>query len=123
MQTSYAAGKKLLDHLALSLSAEYPDLDFQSIKPYYVATKMTQNKLRHNYNFTTMIPSAEEYTRQALGTIGKRISTHGYAPHCIQSWMRNFSEFTGKLRHVSRAGKCTSVKLASHEISVPWNMK
>jgi len=90
MQTSYAAGKKLLDHLALSLAAEYPDLDFQSIKPYYVATKMTQNKLRHNYNFTTMIPSAEEYTRQALGTIGTRISTHGYAPHCIQSWMRNF---------------------------------
>ena len=53
---------------------------------------MTANKLRHNYQYSTMIPSAEEYTRQALGTIGKFVSTHAYAPHCVQSWMRNFSK-------------------------------
>jgi len=93
MQSSYAAGKKLLDKLALDMNIEYKEhnIDFQSIKPYYVATKMTANKLRHNYQYSTMIPSAEEYTRQALGTIGKFVSTHAYAPHCVQSWMRNFS--------------------------------
>lgn len=90
-QTSYAAGKKMLDHWAICMNAEYAGqgLDFQSIKPYYVATKLTQNKLQHNYSYTRMIPSADEYTRQALGTIGRFASTHGYAPHCIQSWLSN----------------------------------
>ena len=80
-QSSYAAGKKLLDQLAINMSYEYAGtgVDFQSIKPYYVATKLTQNKLQHNYSYTTMIPSAEEYTRQALGTIGRFVTTHGYA--------------------------------------------
>jgi len=79
-QSSYAAGKKLLDQLAINMSYEYAGtgVDFQSIKPYYVATKLTQNKLQHNYSYTTMIPSAEEYTRQALGTIGRYVTTHGY---------------------------------------------
>ena len=59
---------------------------------------MTANKLRHNYQYSTMIPSAEEYTRQALGTIGKFVSTHAYAPHCVQSWMRNFSKKLSNLQ-------------------------
>lgn len=92
MQTSYAAGKKLLDILALSMNEEYAEfnIDFQSIKPYYVATKMTQNKLKHNNEYSRMIPSPQEYTRQAIGTIGRFVTTHGYAPHSMQSWLPNF---------------------------------
>ena len=33
-----------------------------------------------------MIPSSVEYVRQALGTIGRHVSTHAYAPHVVQSW-------------------------------------
>ena len=33
-----------------------------------------------------MIPSSIEYVRQAIGTIGRHVSTHAYAPHVIQSW-------------------------------------
>jgi len=86
MQSSYAGGKKLLDKLALDLQLEYPQLTFQSIKPYYVATKMTQNKLNWTHA-TIMIPSAVEYVRQAIGTIGRHVSTHAYAPHVVQSWV------------------------------------
>ena len=95
MQTSYASGKKLLDQLAQSMNIEYAEFNvqFQSIKPYYVATKMTQNKLRHNYKYSNMIPSADEYSRQALGTIGRFVSTHGYVPHCMQSWIMNIGNF------------------------------
>ena len=66
---------------------------------------MTQNKLRWTKGYgsasgffsniflflnrkkaTTMIPSSVEYVRQAIGTIGRHVSTHGYAPHVVQSW-------------------------------------
>ena len=38
MQSSYAAGKKLLDKLALDMNYEYKDhnIDFQSIKVSYI---------------------------------------------------------------------------------------
>ena len=35
----------------------------KSIKPYYVATKLTQNKLQWT-NFTRMIPGPGDYVRQ-----------------------------------------------------------
>ena len=34
-----------------------------------------------------MIPSPGAYVEQSLGTITRHLSTHGYAPHCIQSWL------------------------------------
>ena len=79
-----------------TLSIEYSGsgVDFQSIKPYYVATKMTANKLQHNNEYTTMIPSAKEYSRQALGSVGRFVSTHGYVPHCVQSWLAKLSKLT-----------------------------
>lgn len=87
MQAAYASGKKLLDVLALNLSKEYPNVKFQSVKPYYVATKMTQKKINWK-EYSLMVPGPSEYVRQALGSVDdtNHISTHGYAPHCIQSW-------------------------------------
>ena len=38
-----------------------------------------------------MIPSSVEYVRQAIGTIGRHVSTHAYAPHVIQSWALKFA--------------------------------
>lgn len=87
MQAAYASGKKLLDVLALNLNKEYPNIKFQSVKPYYVATKMTQKKINWK-EYSLMVPGPSEYVRQALGSVGDRnhISTHGYVPHCMQSW-------------------------------------
>ena len=94
------------------MSYEYAGtgVDFQSIKPYYVATKLTQNKLQHNYSYTTMIPSAEEYTRQALGTIGRFVTTHGYAKGLIDLDLSSFWNLASSRLNLDKHPKDTSVK-------------
>ena len=69
----------------------------KSIKPYFVATKMTHNNLQMERfgklhgkiwkDFTILIPSPRAFVSQSLGTVNRHSSTHGYAPQCFQSWI------------------------------------
>lgn len=59
----------------------------QSLRPFYVNTKMTRySKTLTSHSF--LVPSAEEYARQAVATLGHSGRTTGYWPHTLQ--VQNF---------------------------------
>lgn len=88
--TVYAATTCFLDYFARGLQYEYKDsgVIIQSLMPFYVATRMT----RYSQTLSKpslMIPSADDYARSAVATLGYTSRTSGYWPHTIQAW---FSE-------------------------------
>lgn len=85
--TVYAASKSFLDYFARCLHYEYKDegIVVQSLMPFYVATKMT----RYSDTLSSpslLIPSANEYAKQAISTLGYTNRTSGYWPHAVQAW-------------------------------------
>lgn len=82
-----------LDYFARALKYEYKDkgIVIQSLRPFYVNTKMTRySKTLTSHSF--LVPSAEEYARQAVATLGHSGRTTGYWPHTIQ--VTNFNSFS-----------------------------
>ncbi|KAJ8299540.1 hypothetical protein KUTeg_023600, partial [Tegillarca granosa] len=76
-----------LDYFARCLHYEYKDegIVVQSLMPFYVATKMT----RYSETLSSpslLIPSANEYAKQAISTLGYTNRTSGYWPHAVQAW-------------------------------------
>lgn len=71
----YAASKAYLNHLMLCLKYEYPQFLFQTLTPFYIATKMS----RYAANNTT-IPSVKMYIAEAFSNIDGRLKA-GYQYH------------------------------------------
>ncbi|KAK3102348.1 hypothetical protein FSP39_010677 [Pinctada imbricata] len=88
--TIYAATKSFLDYFARSLQYEYKNTGVvvQSLKPFYVATRMTRYSKTLSKP-SLLIPTADDYASSAIKTLGYSSRTSGYWPHTIQSW---FSE-------------------------------
>ncbi|XP_050408881.1 inactive hydroxysteroid dehydrogenase-like protein 1 [Patella vulgata] len=88
--TVYAATKSYLDYLTKALQYEYrhKGVVIQCLKPFYVATKMTDySETLSNPNL--WIPSASIYARNAVKTLGRVPISTGYWPHAILSWIAN----------------------------------
>ncbi|XP_060561793.1 inactive hydroxysteroid dehydrogenase-like protein 1 isoform X2 [Ruditapes philippinarum] len=88
--TVYAGTKSFLDYFAQALRYEYKNngIVIQSLRPFYVNTKMT----RYSKTLTSngfLVPSAEVYAKHAVATLGYSGRTTGYWPHTIQMWMSN----------------------------------
>ena len=83
--TVYAATKSFLDYFARALQYEYKDsgVIVQSLMPFYVATRMTRYSKTLSKP-SLMIPSAEDYARSAVATLGYTSRTSGYWPHTLQ---------------------------------------
>ncbi|XP_053384919.1 inactive hydroxysteroid dehydrogenase-like protein 1 isoform X2 [Mercenaria mercenaria] len=88
--TVYAGTKSFLDYFAQALRYEYKNcgIVIQSLRPFYVNTKMTRySKTLTSYGL--LVPSAEVYARHAVATLGYSGRTTGYWPHSIQMWLSN----------------------------------
>ena len=77
--------QSFLDYFAQALRYEYKNhgIVIQSLRPFYVNTKMT----RYSKTLTSngfLVPSAEVYARHAVATLGYSGRTTGYWPHTIQ---------------------------------------
>ncbi|XP_060644271.2 inactive hydroxysteroid dehydrogenase-like protein 1 [Anolis sagrei] len=82
--TAYSASKAYLDHFSRALYYEYAPkgIFVQSLIPGFIHTKM----IKHISLFSKeslFVPSAEEYARQAVTTLGVAKRTTGYWPHTI----------------------------------------
>uniref|UniRef100_A0A8D0DLA6 Hydroxysteroid 17-beta dehydrogenase 12 n=1 Tax=Salvator merianae TaxID=96440 RepID=A0A8D0DLA6_SALMN len=84
--TLYSASKVFVDFFSQSLNAEYKHkgIIVQSVKPYFVATKMS--KIRKASIFH---PNPEVFVKYALNTVGLASETAGYPPHAFVSWILN----------------------------------
>ncbi|CAN0145482.1 inactive hydroxysteroid dehydrogenase-like protein 1 [Lampetra fluviatilis] len=84
---AYAATKAFVDSWSCALSRECSGsgVAVQTLIPFYVATRMTApgRYLRRPWLF---VPSAEEYARHAVATLGVARRTTGYWPHTLQMW-------------------------------------
>ncbi|KAK3591883.1 hypothetical protein CHS0354_005089 [Potamilus streckersoni] len=88
--TVYAATKSFLDYFAKALQYEYQNsgIIIQSLRPFYVATKMTSySETLSSHSF--LVPPATAYARQAVATLGFTSRTTGYWPHTLQAWLCN----------------------------------
>ena len=77
--------QSFLDYFARALNYEYKNkgITIQSLMPFYVNTKMTrysQTLTSHSF----LVPSASEYARHAVATLGYSGRTTGYWPHTFQ---------------------------------------
>ncbi|XP_060075045.1 inactive hydroxysteroid dehydrogenase-like protein 1 [Ylistrum balloti] len=88
LTTVYSATKSFLDYFARAIHYEYKDhgIIVQSLMPFYVATRMTRFSETLSRP-SVMIPSATDYARHAIATLGYTSRTTGYLPHTIQSWI------------------------------------
>ncbi|XP_070551325.1 very-long-chain 3-oxoacyl-CoA reductase-like [Ptychodera flava] len=79
--TVYSSTKGYLDFFSRALHTEYESkgIIVQSVMPYFVSTNMT-----HNANTSLILPSAKNYVKQSLATLGIENRTHGYFSHTIQ---------------------------------------
>ena len=77
--------QSFLDYFARALQYEYKDsgVIVQSLMPFYVATRMTRYSKTLSKP-SLMIPSAEDYARSAVATLGYTSRTSGYWPHTLQ---------------------------------------
>ncbi|XP_077985884.1 very-long-chain 3-oxoacyl-CoA reductase-B-like [Glandiceps talaboti] len=77
----YSATKAYMDFFTRALNVEYSDkgIIIQSVLPFFVSTKMSSMKP----SFT--VPSAEDYTKQAIMTVGVESRTHGFISHYLQA--------------------------------------
>ncbi|XP_032829427.1 inactive hydroxysteroid dehydrogenase-like protein 1 [Petromyzon marinus] len=85
---AYAATKAFVESWSCSLSRECAGsgVAVQTLIPFYVATRMTApgRFFRRPWLF---VPSAEEYARHAVSTLGVARRTTGYWPHTLQMWI------------------------------------
>lgn len=77
--------QSFLDYFARAIQYEYKDqgIVVQSLMPFYVTTKMTRFSETLSRP-SILIPSAAEYARHAITTLGYTSRTTGYWPHTIQ---------------------------------------
>ncbi|PIK55312.1 putative inactive hydroxysteroid dehydrogenase-like protein 1 [Apostichopus japonicus] len=87
----YAACKTYLDYFSRALQYECRNkgIFVQSLMPSYVATKMTSidGGGGGGKKMSLLMPSATEYVRHAVSTLGVTARTTGYWPHAIQMWI------------------------------------
>ncbi|ELU03064.1 hypothetical protein CAPTEDRAFT_219336 [Capitella teleta] len=78
----YSATKAYVDFFSRALDQEYKSkgVVIQSLMPFFVSTKMS--RLRANM----FIPTATNYVKSALGTIGLQARTFGCISHAVQEW-------------------------------------
>ncbi|XP_067656067.1 very-long-chain 3-oxoacyl-CoA reductase-like [Haliotis asinina] len=78
----YSATKVAMDYFTKALQIEHGSkgITFQSVMPYFVATKLSG--IRRSNPFC---PYPDKYVRAALGTLGISNATNGYFMHTIQS--------------------------------------
>ncbi|OWF47111.1 inactive hydroxysteroid dehydrogenase-like protein 1 [Mizuhopecten yessoensis] len=88
LTTVYSATKSFLDYFARAIQYEYKDkgIIVQSLMPFYVATRMTRFSETLSRP-SIMIPSAADYARHAITTLGYTSRTTGYWPHTLQGWI------------------------------------
>lgn len=86
----YSATKSYLDNLSRALQYEYANkgIVVQSLTPFYVATRMTSFS-RTLSSPALVIPTASEYVRNALTTLGYSDRTTGYWPHTLVGYLIN----------------------------------
>ncbi|NXV78000.1 HSDL1 protein, partial [Atlantisia rogersi] len=85
MLTIYGASKTYLDYFSRALHYEYASkgIFVQSLTPFVIATKMvTCSSIASKRSF--FFPSAEEYARHAVSTLGLSTRTTGYWKHAIE---------------------------------------
>ncbi|NWR77281.1 HSDL1 protein, partial [Centropus unirufus] len=82
MMTTYGASKTYLDYFSRALQHEYGSkgIVVQSLTPFVIVTKMSAF-LTSKRSF--IFPSAEEYARHAVSTLGLSARTAGYWKHAI----------------------------------------
>ncbi|OXA52609.1 very-long-chain 3-oxoacyl-CoA reductase-B [Folsomia candida] len=86
----YGASKAFMDKLSRDLITEYSDkgIIVQSVLPGYVATNMSRIRMS---SYTA--PSATEYTKVALKTIGLQSRTAAYPPHRVMLFGIRWGDF------------------------------
>lgn len=86
MLTVYAASKAFVDKFTEDLATEYGKhrIVVQSVLPGFVATNMSKIK-----KTSWIAPSADNYVRSALRTVGIARHTTGYYPHALMQLFIN----------------------------------
>ncbi|KAG8125967.1 putative Estradiol 17-beta-dehydrogenase 12 protein, partial [Naja naja] len=81
--TIYSASKSFGDSFSQSLSLEYQEKGIlvQTVRPYFVATKMSNIRKRNIYR-----PTAEQYVKYSLNTLGREMVTCGYPSQAFLKW-------------------------------------
>ncbi|XP_072836643.2 inactive hydroxysteroid dehydrogenase-like protein 1 [Pogona vitticeps] len=82
--TAYSASKAYLDHFSRALHYECAPkgIFVQSLVPCFISTKMTEGMGVFSKE-SFLVPSADEYARHAVTTLGISRRTTGYWPHSI----------------------------------------
>nr|XP_056718563.1 inactive hydroxysteroid dehydrogenase-like protein 1 [Euleptes europaea] len=84
LMTAYSASKAYLDHFSRALYYEYAPqgIFVQSLIPFFISNLTTYSKHLSKKSF--LVPSAEEYARHAVTTLGISRRTTGYWLHTVQ---------------------------------------
>jgi len=82
-QHLYGATKAFVDYLSRGLKDEHSNIDFLSLKPAYVATKMTGKEVGG------IVVAPEKCVRSTLRALGHADSTYGNWKHSIQGFIND----------------------------------
>ncbi|ETE70245.1 Estradiol 17-beta-dehydrogenase 12, partial [Ophiophagus hannah] len=78
--TLYSASKSFGDSFSQALSLEYKEKGVlvQTVRPYFVITKMSKLRRANLYR-----PTPEQYVKYSLNTLGREMVTCGYPSHAF----------------------------------------
>lgn len=79
---AYASSKSFLHFLSEGLAYEHPNIDFLSLKPGAVKTKMGKKVNALEIEMVT----PEKLVKKALNTVGTKSSTYGVIKHKLYGW-------------------------------------
>ncbi|CAG2117690.1 unnamed protein product, partial [Medioppia subpectinata] len=90
----YSATKAYMDYFSRALEAEcrHTGVIVQSLIPNVVLTKMNAN-IREQPSMKRLYPTADEYVKQAIRTVGRQSRAPGCRSHCIMQCCFGFLRF------------------------------
>ncbi|CAG2171876.1 unnamed protein product, partial [Oppiella nova] len=105
--SQYSATKAYMDYFSRGLAVEYNDrgIIVQSVMPNVVSTKMVAQPIRNS----SFIPSARDYVRHTIRTVGFASRTAGYPSHRIAQIFYDFVAFISDIIGVNLGQKLTKL--------------
>jgi 17beta-estradiol 17-dehydrogenase / very-long-chain 3-oxoacyl-CoA reductase len=103
-ESIYAASKVFNDYISRACSYEYPNVDFLSIKPGLISTRMIGNR---PLDYQTISP--EEFVSSTLRRLGRENHSSGHYKHRFVAWYYSVLPEYFRMRSLAERAKCLIV--------------
>ncbi|XP_070616815.1 very-long-chain 3-oxoacyl-CoA reductase [Erythrolamprus reginae] len=106
----YSASKVFADYFSQGLGLEYEDKGIlvQTVRPYFVMTKMSKLRKGNIYR-----PTPEQYVKYSLNTVGRETVTCGYPSHSFLKWA---SEYVLPQWYIKKVVRDTGLKARAYHL-------